>query len=127
MGLENVGVIDLVAALPDKSGVALVIVDGGEIVDDGLREEALNKKLLTYLTFVSSGQFAGLYPEHADRGVVIRVMCYAPPTEGMKRIKGIRDHDHPEFSLPVELEIKRVATSGTTPPSANIRPWWKLC
>jgi hypothetical protein len=38
-----------------------------------------------------------------DRDLGILVVCVNAPTEGMTKIKGIRDHAHPETFLPVEI------------------------
>jgi hypothetical protein len=126
MSLENLAVIDLIVLSLDKKKVSLVVYDGGEIPVPAEREQALQKKLRTYLEFVASGRFLNDYPEHADRGVCALVVCLNPPTEGMNAIEGIRDHDRPETFLSVEIttdaefrasfpkkksqELKRVAT-----------------
>jgi hypothetical protein len=127
MSLSNAEVIDLVVLTPDKKQVALIIVDGGDISEGNIREEALHKKLLSYLNFVASGQFVKLYPEHADRGVFIKVMCYnTAPTDGMMKIKGIRDHDRQESFLPVEIESKVASASNFTKPEVRPNPRWKF-
>jgi hypothetical protein len=96
--------VDLVTLLPGAPArVALIAYDGGEISDAEAREKALQKKLIAYLQFVVSGQFATAYPQFLDREPCIRVVCAHPPTEKMKDIDGIRDPAHPETLLSVEV------------------------
>jgi hypothetical protein len=103
MSLVNVNTIDLVTILPGESRITLIIDDNVEIQNTIHREEALVKKLETYLKFVVSGQFARLYPGDTHRELCIKVVCLHPPSDGMKKAKGIRDHAHPETFLPVEI------------------------
>ncbi len=103
MSLVNINTIDLVTILPGESRVTLVVDDNEEIEDAIRREEALLKKLETYLKFVVSGQFAALYPGHTHQELCIKVVCLLPPTERMKKTRGIRDHAHPETFSPVEI------------------------
>jgi len=103
MGLDRPDKMDLVAVLPRNPRVVLVAYDGGEIPDPQQREQALQKKLVAYLQFVISGQFARAYPKYLDRELCILVVCANAPTEGMTKIEGIRDHVHPETFLPVEI------------------------
>ena len=79
--------IDIVFLAPDRSKVSLVAYDGGEVPEPAEREEALQKKLRTYLEFVASGQFLKMYPQHSDLGVDIIVVCLQPPTDGMNKIE----------------------------------------
>ena len=96
--------VELVTLLPGAPArVALIAYDGGEISDAEAREKALQKKLIAYLQFVVSGQFATAYPQFLDREPCIRVVCAHPPTEKMKDIDGIRDPAHPETLLSVEV------------------------
>ena len=103
MSLVNTDVIDIVTLVPGKTRVALVIVDDGLLPDDQSREQALQKKLTSYLQFVVSGQFARTYPDLLDRDLLISVVCTNRPSDEMRKIKGIRDHVHPETFLPVEV------------------------
>jgi hypothetical protein len=126
MSLTNVGVIDLVALTPDKSRVVLLVTDSGEITAENEREVALQKKLLGYLNFVASGQFVKAYPEHADRGVGVIVVCETPPTDGMTKVKGIQDHNRPDTFLPVEVTTPKgfqAIFRGFKPPT---KPWWRI-
>jgi hypothetical protein len=92
-----------VVLTPDKRKVALIAFDDGQVIPVEDRENALQKKLVSYLQFVVSGQFLRAYPGHGDLGVCVTVVCMVPPTEGMKKIKGIRDHERPESFLSVEV------------------------
>jgi len=104
MSITRSDIIDLVTLLPGTpSRVALVVCDSGEPQDPASREGALQKKLAAYLQFIVSGQFATDYPQFLDRELLILVVCLNPPTEGMKKIDGIRDSRHPETFLPVEV------------------------
>jgi len=103
MSLAQVNKVDLVTVLPGNPRVVLVAYDGGEIPDPQLREQALQKKLMAYLQFIISGQFARTYSQFLDRDLSILVVCANTPTDGMERIKGIRDHAHSETFLPVEI------------------------
>jgi hypothetical protein len=103
MSLAKPTVIDLVTILPSESRVTLIVDDNDEIRDTLNRENALIQKLEAYLKFVVSGQFARLYPDHTHRDLCIKVVCVSPPTDGMRKTKGIRDHAHPETFLPVEI------------------------
>ncbi len=120
--------IDIVFLAPDKKKVSLVAYDGGEVPDPADREEALQKKLRSYLEFVASGQFLKTYPQHSDLGVDIMVVCLNPPTEGMKKIQGIRDHDRPETFLSVavitDAEFRATLPKKVAPSAA--KPWWKF-
>jgi hypothetical protein len=120
--------VDIVFLAPDKKKVSLVAYDGGEVPDPVEREDALQKKLRTYLDFVASGQFLKTYPQHSDLGVDIMVVCLNPPTEGMKKIQGIRDHDRPETFLPVSVitdaEFRASLPKKTTPVVS--KPWWRF-
>jgi hypothetical protein len=103
MSLEKLDQIDLVAELPGSNAISLIAFDTGEILDVSEREAALQKKLHGYLQFIVSGQFARMHPEHANREKNIQVVCMAPPTERMRAVKGIRDHDNPEVFFSVEV------------------------
>ena len=103
MSLTNINTIDIVTVLPGESRVTLVVDDNDEIQDAMKREKAFLKKLETYMKFVVSGQFARLYPDHTHREICIKVVCLHPPTDGMKKTRGIRDHVHPETFLPIEI------------------------
>lgn len=103
MSLAQQNKVDLVTVLPGSPRVVLVAYDGGEVPDPRLREEALQKKLMAYLQFVVSGQFGRTYSQFLDRDLGIVVVCVNVPTEGMTKVKGIRDHAHPETFLPVEI------------------------
>ncbi len=103
MSLAKSDVIDVVALLPNKQNVALIVFDDGALPTGDSRERALQKKLITYLQFVSTGQFIESHPEHADRGVKIIVVCMNPPSEEMRRIELIREHNQPEIYIPVEV------------------------
>ena len=126
MSLAKTDSVDVVALLPGKETVALIAYDGGEVPLDLEREQALQKKLTAYLDFVVSGQFNRTYPEHAARKLVIQVVCVNLPTEGMKKIQGIRDHDRPEIFIPVEVQTDseyRAALARSNP--AGHKPWWR--
>ena len=103
MSLTQQNKVDLVTVLRGNPQAVLVAYDAGEVPDPQLREQALQTKLMAYLQFVISGQFARTYPQFLDRELGIMVVCVNAPTEGMKEIKGIRDHAHPENFLPVEI------------------------
>jgi hypothetical protein len=103
MSLAEPDVIDVVVTLPNDPRLLLLAYDGGEIPDTTAREIALQKKLDAYLKFVVSGQYAKAFPEDTDRDLCIVVICSDSPTEGMRRVRGIRDHRHPETFLPVEV------------------------
>ena len=127
MSLEKPEVIDLIFLSPDKKKVTLVAYDGGGVPEHAQREQALQKKLRMYLEFVASGQFLKAYPEHADRGVCALVVCLNPPTENMKMIEGIRDHDRPETFLPVAVTTDaefRAAFPRREPQMS--KPWWRF-
>jgi hypothetical protein len=127
MSLAKTNSVDVVALLPGKKTVALIAYDGGEVPQDFEREQAMQKKLQAYLEFVMSGQFARTYPEHAERKRVIQVVCLNPPTEGMKKVKGIRDHDRQETFIPVEVKTDaefRAAMAAANP--AKQKPWWRF-
>lgn len=127
MSLEKPEVIDVIFLSPDKKKVSLVVYDGGEVPAPAEREQALQKKLHTYLEFVASGQFLKTYPEHADRGVTALVVCLNPPTEGMKKIEGIRDHDRPETFLPVEVTTDAAFRAAFPKRESQApKPWWKF-
>jgi hypothetical protein len=120
--------IDIVFLAPDKKKVSLVAYDGGEVPDATDREEALQKKLRSYLEFVASGQFLQTYPQYSDIGVDIMVVCLNPPTESMKKIQGIRDHDRPETFLTVtvitDAEFRSTLPKNET--SITPKPWWRF-
>ena len=120
--------IDIVFLAPDKKKMSLVAYDGGEVPDPVEREEALQKKLRSYLEFVASGQFLQTYPQHSDLGVDIMVVCLHPPTEGMKKIKGIRDHDRHEtfLSVTVTSDAEFRAALRKQAPKVAAKPWWKI-
>lgn len=103
MSLVQQDTIDLVTILPGDPRVVLLAYDGGEVPDPPLREQALQRKLSSYLQFVISGQFARNYPELLDRELCVVVLCTNPPSEGMSRIKGIRNHTQPDTFIPVEV------------------------
>ncbi len=108
--------------------MSLVAYDGGEIPDALEREDALQKKLATYLDFVASGQFLQTYPQYSDLGVDILIVCLYPPTDGMKKIHGIRDHDRHETFLTVTITSD---AEFRTPPRKQAhtdtpRPWWQF-
>jgi hypothetical protein len=103
MSLAQSNKVDLVTVLPGNPRVVLIAYDGGELLDSQAREQALQEKLIAYLQFFISGQFARTYSQFLDRDVCILVVCLQPPTAGMMKIKGIRDHVHPETFLPVEI------------------------
>ena len=127
MALDKTDVVDILLLSRDKTKVLMVVYDGGEIPDPGEREQALQKKLRTYLEFVASGQFIETYPEHADRGVGVTVVCLHPPTAAMKQIEGIRDHERPESFLPVEVMTDaefRASIAMPKPPAT--KPWWRF-
>jgi hypothetical protein len=127
MSLAQHDRIDLVTLLPNSPRIALIAYDGGEVPDAQSREDALQKKLVTYLQFVVSGQFARTYAQFLDRELCILVVCSNPPTAGMKKIEGIRDHAHSETFLPVEVisdaEFReRLAKASPEKP----KPGWKF-
>ena len=101
----------------------MVAYDGGEVPDTLEREEALQKKLATYLEFVASGQFLQTYPQYSDLGV-----CLNPPTEGMKKIHGIRDHDRHETFLTVTVtsDAEFRAAHRKQPHEETTKPWWQF-
>ena len=126
MSLTKTDVIDLVVLTPDKKRVALIAFDDGQLIEGADREAALQTKLVSYLQFVVSGQFLQIYPEHADRGVCVKVVCMIPPTEGMMKIEGIRDRERPESFLPVEVTTDAEFRSGFAKPKDESKPWWRL-
>jgi hypothetical protein len=126
MSLAKSDVIDLVALMPDRQTVALIAFDDGELPDGDSRERALEKKLIAYLQFVTSGQFIELHPEHADHGVKITVVCFSPPSEAIKRIEQIREHDKPETFLPVEVVSDADFRAGLRQHAPKPKPWWRL-
>jgi hypothetical protein len=103
MSVVQQDTIDLVTILPGDPRVVLVAYDGGEVPDPPLREQALQGKLSSYLQFVISGQFARNYPKFLDRELCVLVVCTNPPSEGMSKIKGIRNHARPNTFIPVEV------------------------
>jgi hypothetical protein len=121
MSLTQQNKVDLVAVLPGSRRVVLVAYDGGEILDPHLREQALQKKLTGYLQFVVSGQFARTYSQFLDRDLSILVVCLNSPTEGMTRIKGIRDHGCQEIFLPVEITTDEEFRASLTNFNGNAR------
>lgn len=127
MALDKTDVVDILLLSRDKTRVLMVVYDGGEIPEPAEREQALQKKLHTYLDFVASGHFLKTYPEHADRGVIVTVVCLHPPTPGMKQIESIRDHGGPESFLPVEVMTDaefRASIAIPKPPAT--KPWWRF-
>jgi hypothetical protein len=127
MSLTQHDRIDLVTLLPCSSRVFLIAYDEGEISDAASREDALYKKLMAYLQFVVSGQFARTYAGFLDRELCILVICVHTPTDRMKNIERIRDSAHPEAGLPVEVisdaEFRgRLAGSS----AAKSKPRWKF-
>lgn len=127
MSLAQHDVIDLVSLLPGNPRIALIAYDGGEVPDTASREDALQKKLVTYLQFVVSGQFARTYPQFLDREPCILIVCLNPPTDGMKKIEGIRDHAHSETFLSVEVIADaefRARLAKTS--SEDSKPRWKF-
>ena len=103
MSITKCDTIDLVTILPGDERIALVAFDEGAIPDTKSRELALQKKLVTYLRFIVSGQLARSFSQFCDRDLHIIVVCSTPPTEGMMSIEGIRDHAHSETFIPVEV------------------------
>ncbi len=104
MSLTDATTIDLVTRLPGKPArAALLIYDNGEIVDDLERENALQRKLSTYLLFVESGQFAEAYPALSDAKLSVEVVCSVAPTDGMRLIEGVRHPQRSDFFLPVNI------------------------
>ena len=104
MSLTDISTIDLVTRLPgDPARAVLVIYDNGEITDDCERESALQRRLLSYLLFVNSGQFAKSFPAVADAQLSIEVVCSVAPTDGMMHIEGVRHPGRPDFFLPVNV------------------------
>ena len=128
MTLAKSDSIDIVFLAPDKKKVSLVAYDGGEVPEPTEREEALQRKLQTYLEFVACGQFLRIYPQHSDIGVDILVVCLNAPTVGMKQIHGIKDHDRPETFLPVtvmtDTEFRAMLRKKAAP--AESKSWWKF-
>ena len=126
MSLAKSDVIDLVVLMPDKQTVALVAFDDGDLPVADSRERALQKKLVTYLQFVDTGQFIESYPEHADQGVRIIVVCMSPPSDEMRMILEIRAHDKPETSLPVEVLSDAEFRAGFRKQAPAAKAWWKF-
>lgn len=126
MSLAKSDVIDLVVLMPDKQSVALIAFDDGDLPYGDSRERALQKKLIAYLQFVATGQFIESYPEHADRGVRITVVCMSPPSDEMKAIQEIREHDKPETFLPVEVLSDAEFRTGLRKSAPKSNPWWKF-
>ena len=126
MSLAKSDVIDLVILMPDKQNVALIAFDDGELPGSETRERAFQKKLIAYLQFVATGQFIDSYPEHADRGVRITVVCMSPPTDEMRRIELIREHDKPETFLPVEVLSDAEFRASLQKNAPVTKPRWKF-
>jgi hypothetical protein len=103
MSLADDSKVAVVAVLRGNPRVVLVARDDGEVPDPTQREDALQRKLSTYLQFVMSGQFARAYPKFAEREIAIAVVCVNAPTDGMLKINGIQDHGRPETFMPVEI------------------------
>ncbi len=126
MSLAKSDVVDLVVLTPDRQNVTLIAFDDGELPEGESRERALHKKLIAYLQFVTTGQFIDTYPEHADRGVRITVVCMSPPSDEMRRIEQIREHDKPETFLPVEVMSNGEFSAGLKKQALPSKPWWKI-
>lgn len=127
MSLAKADTVDLVVLLSGKETVALIAYDGGEVPQDSEREMAMQKKIHGYLDFVVSGQYARTYPEFETKRLEIHVVCQNPPTEGMKKVQGIRDHDRPETFIPVKVMIEaelKAALAAANPGKQN--PWWRF-
>lgn len=104
MSLADITTIDLVARLPgEPARAALVIYDNGEIADDRERENALQRKLASYLLFVESGQFAEVYSALAGAKVSVEVVCSVAPTDGMKLIEGVHGSERSDLFMPVNV------------------------
>ena len=127
MSPAKIDSIDLVALLPGKETVALIAYDGGEVPQDSEGELAMQKKIHGYLDFIVSGQFARTYPEDKKKRLVIQVVCQNPPTEGMKKVQGIRDHGRLETFITVEVKTDtefKAALTAANP--GRQKPWWRF-
>ena len=104
MSLTDTTTIDLITRLPgEPTRVALLIYDNGEIADDRERENALEKKLASYLMFVESGQFAEAYSAWAEAEISVEVVCSVAPTEGMKLIEGMYGSERSDLFMPINV------------------------
>ena len=122
MSLSKSQVVDRVVLAPDKGRVVLVAIDDGDIPSPGAREKALDEKLRAYLEFYLTKQHQKLAPDHAHLPVEIIVVCTTAPTDGMARVKGIRDHNRPDTFLPVDVTTVQGFKLALSKPSANQLP-----
>lgn len=106
MSLKKTDTIDLATILPGDEKVTLVVFDEGEISNEEDRRAALQEKLVTYLEFILSGQFARTFPEYLAMDIRIMVVCTTSPSDQIKSIEGIRDHSHSETFIPVEVILR---------------------
>lgn len=104
MSLIDVANIDMVIRLPGEPlRAALIIYDGGEIVSELEREQALQSKLAAYLMFVETGQFAEAYSALADAEISVEVVCSVAPSDGMRLIGGTRGSERSDLFMPVNV------------------------
>ena len=104
MSLADTTSIDLVTRLPGEPARAvLLIYDNTKMADDREREDALQRKLMSYLLFVESGQFAEAYPALADAQLSVEVVCSISPTHNMRLIEGVRSAESSGIFMPVKV------------------------
>jgi len=67
----------------------MVVIDDGTITDETQRYTQFTKKLAGYVFYASQPEFRQQYPSISPHEVLIRVICYRPPNEEMKKIKAV--------------------------------------
>jgi hypothetical protein len=80
-GIEHPGVIDFLAFDTASQRVLLVMVERRPWSEPELQLFQLQEKLNAYLSFILDGEMDESYPQFAQKPVLLRFECAAPPVD----------------------------------------------
>jgi hypothetical protein len=95
MSLQTTDTIDVIVKSPHIDGYDLIAVDAGEITDQIERYNLMIDKLTTYMNYVTSDEFFSEYPDAAEKGIRLCVLCTEEPNEAMKNVEALKTRNEP--------------------------------
>jgi hypothetical protein len=137
--LEEFDKIDIVVPIP-PDGLMLVAMDSfpWPDPDSADRFTQLHRKLDGYCRYVTSRQFAADHPNVDKGNLHILVMCVAPPSEQMSKIRAVavEPQGSPGFQIAVLYRSVEAGSDGvlesndagveTDSPPKPTRSWWRF-